>query len=386
MDIHRRICATIDLDAVAENFAQMRHNINEDTKMIAVVKADGYGHGAVPIAQLVERYDYIWGFGVATIEEAVRLRKSGITKPILLLSFTFPEHYDLLAEYDLQAAAFKLSMAKELSDAAGRAGKTISIHLAVDTGMSRVGFLDLPESISEIKAIEALPNLKLEGIFTHFARADETDKQPALVQLDRFRAFLKLLEAEGIEIPLHHSSNSAGIMSYQDANMDLVRAGISIYGLYPSAEVVREPVLLTPVMALTSHITYIKTVKKGTAIGYGGTYIAPSDIRVATVPVGYADGYPRSLSNKGYVLVRGARAPVIGRVCMDQMMIDVTLVEGAAEFDQVTLLGRDEDQIITMEELGDLSGRFNYEFACNINKRVPRVYMKNKTRIDCIHY
>jgi len=356
----------------------MKNNLKSGTRIIAIVKADGYGHGAIPIARMVEPYDYIWGFGVATVEEAIILRESGIMKPILLLSFTFPEYYDDIVKYDLQPTVFKLSMAKELSEAAVGQKKTVSVHIAVDTGMSRVGFADEQDSIPVIGAIEKLSNVKMEGIFTHFARADEKDKAPALVQLDRFESFLKRLEEAGIHIPLHHCSNSAGIMQVNEANMDLVRAGISIYGLYPSDEVARTPVSLTPVMELKSHITYIKTVKKGTPISYGGTYTAPAQMRVATIPVGYADGYPRSLSNKGYVLIRGQRAPVVGRICMDQFMADVSQIPEAAEFDEVTLLGSDGNGTITMEHLGDVSGRFNYEFACNISKRVPRVYLRKK--------
>lgn len=378
MNQHRRVCATINLDAVTENFVQMKNNLKSGTRIIAIVKADGYGHGAIPIARMVEPYDYIWGFGVATVEEAIILRESGIMKPILLLSFTFPEYYDDIVKYDLQPTVFKLSMAKELSEAAVGQKKTVSVHIAVDTGMSRVGFADEQDSIPVIGAIEKLSNVKMEGIFTHFARADEKDKAPALVQLDRFESFLKRLEEAGIHIPLHHCSNSAGIMQVNEANMDLVRAGISIYGLYPSDEVARTPVSLTPVMELKSHITYIKTVKKGTPISYGGTYTAPAQMRVATIPVGYADGYPRSLSNKGYVLIRGQRAPVVGRICMDQFMADVSQIPEAAEFDEVTLLGSDGNGTITMEHLGDVSGRFNYEFACNISKRVPRVYLRKK--------
>lgn len=378
MKQHRRVCATINLDAVAENFVQMKNNLKSGTRIIAVVKADGYGLGAIPIAQMVEPYDYIWGFGVATVEEAIILRDNGITKPILLLSFTFPEDYDDIVRYDLQPTVFKLSMAKELSRAAVGQKKEVFVHIAVDTGMSRIGFADEQDSISVIADIKKLPNVKMEGIFTHFARADEKDKGPALAQMNRFEVFLRQLECAGIHIPLRHCSNSAGIMQISEANMDLVRAGISIYGMYPSDDVARTPVSLTPVMELKSHITYIKTVKKGTQIGYGGTYTAPAQMRIATIPVGYADGYARSLSNKGYVLVRGQRAPIVGRICMDQFMVDVSQIPEAAEFDEVTLLGRDGNEIITMEYLGDISGRFNYEFACNISKRVPRVYLRTK--------
>ena len=376
MKTYGRIYAEIDLHAIEENFLQMKRNIKEGTQMIAVIKADGYGHGAVPIAKMLETYDYVWGYAVATVEEALELRENGMKKPILILGYTFEEDYETIAAYDLRPAVFKVEMAEKLSAAAGRQGKMICIHLALDTGMGRIGFEDEKQSVALIKKIAGLPNLKLEGMFTHFARADERTLEPAVKQLERYKRFCGMLKAEGITVAYRHVSNSAGIMQFSEANMDLVRAGISIYGLYPSDEVKREPVHLKPAMSLKSHIVYLKTVKPGTPISYGGTYITKDFTKVATIPVGYADGYSRNLSNKGYVLIRGQRAPILGRVCMDQFMVDVTHIEGVCELDEVTLLGRDGNETITMEMLGDLSGRFNYEFACCISKRVPRIYVR----------
>ena len=377
MEKNNRVKAVISLDAVEQNFREMRKNIAEDTKMIAVVKADAYGHGAVPIAHLIEDYDYIWGFAAATAEEAVHLRQAGITKPILILGIVFDEYFPELVQYDIRPAVCEYDEAKKLSDEAVLQNKTVHIHIALDTGMTRIGYADIPESVEEIKKIAELPNLEIEGMFTHFARADEYDRSPAMVQLERYQDFSKRVEEAGVDIPLHHCSNSAGIIRVPEANLSIVRAGITIYGIYPSSEVERDIVKLAPVMELKSHITYVKDVPAGAAISYGGTYVADKKRRVATIPVGYADGYPRQLSNKGWVLIHGKKAPILGRVCMDQFMADVTEIDNVKKGDEVTLLGRDGDEFISIEEMGDLCGRFSYEFACDISPRVPRVYIKD---------
>ncbi len=377
MNKNSRVKAVISLDAVEQNFREMRKNIAEDTKMIAVVKADAYGHGAVPIAHLIEGYDYIWGFAAATAEEAVHLRENGVTKPILILGIVFEEYYPELVRDDIRLAVCEYEEAEKLSKEAVLQNKTVHIHIALDTGMTRIGYADIPESVEEIKKIAGLPNLEIEGMFTHFSRADEYDRSPAMVQLERYQKFSDLVEAAGVEIPLHHCSNSAGIIRVPEANLSIVRAGITIYGIYPSSEVERDIVKLTPVMELKSHVTYVKDVPEGAAISYGGTYVADKKRRVATIPVGYADGYPRQLSNKGWVLIHGKKAPILGRVCMDQFMVDVTEIGDVKKGDEVTLLGRDGDEFISIEEIGDLCGRFSYEFACDISPRVPRVYIKD---------
>lgn len=377
MKHYLRVCAEINLDAVAYNFKSMKENLTPGTKMIAVVKTDGYGHGAVPIACMAEDYDYIWGFAAATIEEAVLLRKAGIKKPILILGFVFPDAYEEVIRYDIRPAVFKPGMARQLSEEAVRQGKTVLMHIKVDTGMSRIGFKDNEESADVVKEISRLPGVEIEGLFTHFAKADEKDKANAHQQLSRYLAFSKLLEDRGVNVALHHCSNSAGIFDIPDANLDAVRAGVSIYGMYPSEEVNKFAVPITPVLTLKSHVVYIKDVEPGTAISYGGTFVAEKPMRVATIPVGYGDGYPRSLSNKGWVLIRGQRAPIVGRVCMDQFMVDVTDIPQAKEGDMVTLIGSDGGREITMEDMGELSGRFNYELACDIGKRVPRRFWMN---------
>lgn len=372
-----RVKAVVSLDAIAYNFAEMKKNIAKGTKIVAVIKADGYGHGAEAIARLIEDYDYIWGFAVATPEEALQLRTFGVKKPILILGIVFEEYFTEMIAKEIRLTVCTYEMAQKLSEEAQRQGRDVHIHIGLDTGMSRIGFADRQESVEEIKKISQLPNLKIEGMFTHFARADETDRSPAIDQLNRYLNFAKLLEDAGIQIPMKHCSNSAGIIRVPEANLNAVRAGITIYGIYPSNEVERDIVKLIPAMELKSHISYIKTVEPGAAFSYGGTFTAKKEMKVATIPVGYADGYPRSLSNKGWVLIHGKKAPILGRVCMDQFMVDITKIPDAKAGDEVTLIGKDGKEFISIEKFGDLSGRFSYEFACDISKRVPRVYIKD---------
>lgn len=371
---HARVYARIDLGAVEENFYNMKANLAEGVRMIGVIKTDGYGHGAVAIANKIKDYDFLWGFAVATVEEAMELREAGLVKPILILGFTFPEDYDTVVRNSFRPAVFKLSMAKELNEAAKRAGIKAPIHLVVDTGMSRIGLPASEEGADEAARIAALDSLEIEGLFSHFARADEEDKTSAYEQFDRYMKFAGLLEDRGISIPMKHIGNSAAIAELPDVHLDAVRAGITIYGIYPSDEVDRSKLALKPVMSLISHIAYIKEVPAGTPVSYGGTFVTDRPTRIATIPVGYGDGYPRLMSGKGDVLIRGKRAPILGRVCMDQLMVDVTDIE-AEEFDQVTLLGTDGDETISVDEIGHLSGRFPYELTCDINQRVPRVFV-----------
>lgn len=377
MKNYLRVCAEINLDAAAYNFKNMKENLKPDTKIIAVIKTDGYGHGAAPIARMAEAYAYVWGFATATVEEALLLRKAGIQKPVLILGFVFPDAYDELVRHEIRPAVFKLSMAKQLSEEAVRQGKTIPVHIKVDTGMSRIGFADDEESADLVKEIGDLPGIQIEGLFTHFAKADEKDKTYTMEQLSRYHRFHQMLTDRGVEVALRHCSNSAGIFDIQEANLDAVRAGISIYGLYPSEEVDKFAVPIMPVLTLKSHITYIKTIAPGTKISYGGTFTAREAMKIATIPVGYGDGYPRSLSGKGHVLIRGKKAPITGRICMDQFMVDVTHIPDVREGDMVTLIGSDGGLELTMEDLGELSGRFNYELACDIGKRVPRRFWKD---------
>lgn len=375
MKDYGRTAAYVHLDAVEENFEQMKRNLREGTRMFGVIKTDGYGHGAVPIAKRMEPKPYLFGFAVAAVSEAVELREQGIQKPILILGYTFPEDYERIVENEIRPAVVSFAMAKKLSEEAMRQNKTVFIHVAVDTGMSRIGFADTRESAEEILKISCLSNLKIEGVFTHFSKADESDQTYTMTQLGRFEDFCEELSGLGLKGVLRHCSNSAALMQNPRANMDLVRAGISIYGIYPSGEVAREPVRLTPVLEWKAKVAFVKEIPAGTLVSYGGTFQAPAPMKVATIPVGYGDGYPRSLSNRGYILVQGKRAPIIGRICMDQFMVDVTGLD-VQTGEEVTLIGEDGGARITVDEMAALSGRFPYEFVCDIGKRVPRIYLE----------
>lgn len=376
-NLYTRVCANIDLDAILYNMESMHKAIGEETKIMAVVKTDAYGHGAIEIAQTIEPLDYAFGYAVATVEEGAALRRHGIKKPILILGYVFPDEYELVIENQLRLAVFTLEMAEKLSEMAGQLGKECPIHIKVDTGMNRIGMKVSEKSVELVEQISKLPHIILEGIFTHFARADEADKTKAYEQLELFKRMIVMLEERGIQIPIHHCSNSAGIVGMKEANMDLVRAGITLYGMWPSDEVDKSQISLKPVLSLKSHVAYVKTLEPGESISYGGTYVTTKREMIATIPIGYGDGYSRSLSNEGYVLIHGKKAPIRGRVCMDQFMVDVTEIPDVKVGDEVTLIGKDGDEKITMEELGAISGRFNYEFVCDLGKRIPRVFYRN---------
>lgn len=366
-----RSYASVNLASIRNNFDKLKALLAPETKTMAVVKADGYGHGAVAVAKTLEgRADY---FAVADISEAKELRTNGIITPILILSYTSPYQYEEMVELDVTATVYSFADAKAISETAVKLGKNAVIHVAVDTGMSRVGFKDCKESAEIIKEISQLDNIVIEGLFSHYACADCADKSSALIQKKRFDSFIAMLEEIGISVPLKHICNSAGVIDLDD-HYDMVRLGISIYGLYPSNELIRATLDLEPAMEVVSHIIHIKEIDEGTPVGYGHTYVAPSKRRVATVCIGYADGYQRALSNKGIVLVRGKRAPVIGRVCMDQIMVDITDIDGAHVGDFVVIMGKNGDEFISAEELGELAGSFNYEMICTLMPRVIRTY------------
>ncbi len=378
MKNYQRVYAQIDLDAVCYNMEQMHNNLSDNTRMIGVIKTDGYGHGAVQIGRELEKMDYVFGYAVATAEEAMILRHAGLEKPILILGYTFPYCYEELIRYDIRPTVFREDSIAELSACARKIGRNAKIHVKVDTGMTRIGIRPDESGIAFVDKIIHTDGIELEGVFTHFARADEADKSSVKEQIRQIKRFMSDVEKKlDFHIPVKHCSNSAGIVELPEANMDVVRAGITLYGLWPSGEVSKDIVDLKPVLSLRSQIVYVKEVGAGVPISYGGTYVTSKKMRVATIPVGYGDGYPRGLSNKGYVLIRGRKAPILGRVCMDQFMVSVDDIPDAAEGDEVTLIGTDGEYRITMEELGELSGRFNYEFACGLGKRIPRVYLKN---------
>lgn len=374
-----RVYANINLDAIHHNVENMKKLLKPGTKLMAVIKADGYGHGAVPVAEALE--DVADAYGVAILEEGIELRQAGVTKPILILGYTPKPLYRPMIENDIATAVFTREMGREISDAAAGMGRTARIHMKLDTGMGRIGFRPGEESLADIKWIAGLPGIAIEGCFTHFARMDEADKTRAKEQLRSYLDFVGRIEEEGIIIPVKHVSNSAGIIDMPEAGLDMVRDGISVYGMYPSEEVQRDRVRLEPAMELKAYVSFVKTLPAGVQISYGGTYTTTRVTRVATIPVGYADGYPRALSGKGHVLIHGQSAPVLGRICMDQFMVDVTDIPNTMQGDEVTLIGRDGDCVISVEELAGMSGSFHYEFVCDVGKRVPRVYYRNGKKI-----
>ena len=378
LESYQRVWAEVDLDAIWENMVHMKENIAENTKILAVIKTDGYGHGGVPIAKMLEQLDFMFGYAAATYEEAHVLREAGVKKPILILGYTFPYCYEELIREEIRPAVYRRDTVEELAVAAAKVGQKAKVHIKVDTGMGRIGITPDEEGLEFVRFLMGHPELEVEGIFTHFAKSDEADKTSANHQLELFQNFIDRIQTElGLTIPVKHCANSAAILEMPQANMDMVRAGITTYGLYPSEEVSKDIVPLRAAMSLYSHIVYCKTIHAGQSVSYGGLFTAQKDTRVATIPVGYGDGYPRSLSGKGYVLIRGKKAPILGRVCMDQFMVDISEIPGVMEGDKVTLLGVDGTERITAEELGELSGRFNYEFVCDLGKRIPRVYRQH---------
>lgn len=370
-----RVQANVDLDAIRHNITQIKGRLNKDTKLMVIVKADAYGHGAVPVAKALDE-DGIDAYGVAIIEEAVELREAGIEKPILVLGYTPKEQYGLVISFGITQTVFQYEMAEALSQEAVEQGKTAKIHIKIDTGMSRIGYPDTKESVREIKKMAALPGIEVEGLFSHFARADEQDKSSTVEQLKRFQDFYEMLKKENINIPIRHITNSAGIIDLPDSDLNMVRCGISAYGIYPSDEVNKKELSLIPAMELKTHVVYVKDVDAGVGVSYGAIYVTKNRTKIATIPVGYADGYSRNLSNCGKVIIHGKYAPIIGRICMDQFMVDVTKIKDVKQGDAVTLLGRDRDSYISVEELSVWSHSFPYELVCTVGKRIPRVYLQ----------
>lgn len=379
-----RVYAEINLDAIVKNVDNLMALTKENTGALAVVKADGYGHGDVAVAKAVAQK--VTGYAVATLDEAVNLRENGVKKPILVLGYVDPYEFDILVSYEITATVFDVETAQLLADAARVQKKQAHCHIKVDTGMRRIGLEPDENGIAIVKQITALKELSADGIFTHFAASDETDKTSAEHQFKLFTDFTGRLEKEGIHFTYRHCANSAAVIDMPQVDLDMVRLGIAMYGMYPSDEVKKEKVELFPALDLKSHITMVKEIPAGEKVSYGGTFTTTRTTKLATVSVGYGDGYPRALSSKGYVLVRGQKAPIVGRVCMDQMMVDVTDIENVIRADIVTLIGKDGDAEITVEEIAALAGTFNYEFVCDLGKRIPRSYYLNGEYIgthDC---
>ena len=371
----------IDLDAIAENFRAIRQKAGKP--VCAVLKADAYGHGAVAVAQLLEGQCAM--FGVSSVAEALELKKAGIQTPILLLGHTPCALFPAVVENQLRCTVFDLGEAAALSQEAEKQKKSAYIHFAVDTGMSRIGFQVTEEAADVCAAIAKLPGVCVEGLFSHFATADEADLTATHQQAALFDRFDRMLQAKGLHVPIRHLDNSAGIMNF-GCHYDMVRAGIVLYGLYPSEEVERSLLPLLPAMQWETAVSYVKLLEAGRAISYGGTYVTEKPTMVATIPAGYADGYRRSLSGSFYVLIRGKRAPILGRVCMDQFMVDVTDIPGVQAGDRVVLMGTDGRETISAEAIAAAAHSFNYEQVCDISRRVTRRYFRNGAEISRTNY
>lgn len=378
MKEYDRTYAEVDLEAIRHNIQETKKHIKPETKIMAIVKANAYGHGVSEVTAALE--DLADAYGVAMMEEAMELRRAGIDKMILILGYTGEDWFPELIENRISQTVYTKEMAEHLNKAAARLGKKARIHIKIDTGMSRIGFMPTDETVEIVKQIAELPYVEIEGVYTHFARADEKTIEAARIPFRKYMDVVHKLETEGISIPIKHVSNSASIIQFPEANLDMVRSGISTYGIYPSEDVPKDILRLHPAMQWKAKISYVKTIEKGTAISYGGTFTADKEMRVATVPVGYADGMKRDLSNKGRVLVHGKFAKILGRICMDQFMIDVTDIPKTSAGDTVTIFGRDGENQIPVEEIAALSHSFPYEFVCSITGRVPRLYKESDSK------
>ncbi len=371
----------IDLDAISRNMDAIREKAG--VPVMAVIKADAYGHGAVQIARLLERKCAF--FGVSSILEAIELRRAGIRTPILVLGHTPVNAFPTAIMENIRPTIYSYEDALSLSEAAQAIGLTAHFHFAVDTGMSRIGFQVTESDVDLCAGIARLPCLSAEGIFSHFATADCADLSRAEQQASLFDQFCQMLQQRGVTIPVRHLNNSAGLMNFS-RHYEMVRSGIITYGMYPSAEVSKSLLKLEPALTWLSRVTYVKTLPAGREISYGGTYTTVKSTTVATIPVGYADGYRRNLSGKFHVLIRGRKAPILGRICMDQMMVDVTDIPDVTINDRVVLVGKFGKEEITMEEIAAAADSFNYEFVSGISRRVPRIYTSGGKTIHTVHY
>lgn len=376
----KRVYTKINLDNIKKNIQTVRNRFGDDMIILGIVKANAYGHGAVETAKALVEFG-AGMLGVAAIDEALELRENGITAPVLILGQIFRQDYAAAIENDITCTVIDIVTAQGLSKKAQELGKTAKVHIKIDTGMGRIGFQPDKNGKQQIKSVFALDNLFIEGTFTHFANADSVDKTSANEQKQKFLDFTDSLIKEGYKIPIRHMYNSASAMELDGYAGEMVRCGIMLYGLYPSEEMDKDYKLF-PALEFKSHISFVKAVSKDFPISYGSTYITDREMTVATVPVGYGDGYPRYLSNKGEVLVHGTRCKILGRVCMDQFMIDVSHLPNVQIADEVTLVGADGDETITVEDVSDAEYRFNYEFCCLITPRVPRIYIKNGKVIE----
>lgn len=381
-----RAWAEINLDNIAHNVREIRKLVGKRTEVMAVVKADAYGHGVLEtVSTMIE--NGVSRLAVSMLDEAIQLRKIGIDVPILVLSHTSPKRAEELIKYHITQTVYSHELAKALSDEAMRQGTEVRVHIKIDTGMTRVGFPPGYSVVKDVVEIQKLPGVIVEGIFTHFATSDEKDRSYTYHQVELFESIVSELSRIGILIPIRHVSNSAAILQYPELTMDLVRAGIILYGIYPSNEVDRTVIDLKPAMTLKANITLTKWVEEKTPVSYGRKFITSRKTRIATIPIGYADGYSRLFSGKSRVLINGQFAPIVGNICMDQCMVDITDVNGEISVgDEIVLLGRQGENEITADELAGLIGTIPYEIVCVIGKRIPRVYFKNGQVVNVLNY
>ncbi len=387
----KRTWAEIDLNAIAHNYHVIRECIPKESKMMCVIKADAYGHGAQWIAREYEKLGADW-FAVSNFAEALQLRNAGIRTPILILGYTPVEMAKELSEHEISQAVFSEEYAEHLSYHALNSGVTVKIHIKLDTGMSRIGLIcqteeQCAQAVEAAQRIAAMDAFSVEGIFTHFAVADEAADGESCT-LQQFRCFTSVveeLEHRGIHIPLRHCCNSGAVLDYPQMSLDMVRCGVILYGLFPSSKI-RRHIDLLPAMQLKSIVSMLKTVDPGTAVSYGRTYQTRNPTKIATIPIGYADGYSRNLSGRAQMLIHGKRVPIIGRICMDQLMLDVSSIDHVQEGDIVTVFGTDRGACIPVEELSSLCGTINYETVCLIGKRVPRIYYRDGKMVGELDY
>ena len=381
-----RAWAEINLDHIAHNIQEIRRVTNRNAEIMGVVKADGYGHGVMEVARTLLE-NGVTRLAVSMLDEAIQLRKHGITVPILVLGYTDPIRVSEIIGNDVTQSVFSHELAQALSDEAVRQGRKVKIHIKIDTGMSRIGFLPGYSAVKNVIEISRLRNIIIEGLFTHFASADEKDREYTITQFERFMSICCELQRIGIHIPVKHCANSAGILEYPDMHLDMVRPGIIQYGLYPSEEVDKSKILLKPAMTLKANVILVKEVEKDTSISYGRIFTTSRTSRIATIPIGYADGYMRMLSNRGRVLIHGQYAPVVGRICMDQCMVDVTdLTENVQVGEEVVLVGTQGENTISAEDVASLIGMINYELVCTVGKRIPRAFIKDGKISKILNY
>jgi len=381
-----RSWAEVSLDNIAHNVREIRRITEKKTEIMGVVKADAYGHGVMETVKTLLD-NGVTRLAVSMLDEAIQLRKNGITVPILILSYTDPARADEIVQYDVTQTVFSHDLAEALSQAGVKSHKNVKIHIKIDTGMTRVGFMPGYSAVKNVLQISKLPRIVVEGLFTHFASADEKDKSYTYMQFERFMSICSELNRIGLYIPIKHVANSAAVIEFPEMHLDMIRPGIIMYGLYPSDEVDKSKIHLKPAMQLKSNVILVKDVEENTCISYGRRYVTKCRSKIATIPIGYADGYSRLLTNKARILINGQYAPVVGSICMDQCMVDITGLDcDVAVGDEVVLFGTQGENSIPVEEIAHKIGTINYEIVCIVGKRIPRVYMKNGKVLNVLNY